>query len=316
MKPTVVITSELPDIAVQLLSQEHEVVVHDSGGVPRSEDELSTILAEADGAITLLSDPLTRSVLESNPNLHVVANYAVGFNNVDIEAARELGITVTNTPGVLTEATADMTIALILAATRRLREGEKVVRERRFRGWHPLMLLGHSLQQKVLGIVGMGRIGQAVAKRAAAFGLTIIYTSRTNTVSEGIGRRVELDELLETADVVTLHVPLNDETAHLIDAEALTRMKPSAYLINTSRGPVVDEEALAAALSTGAIAGAGLDVYEEEPDVDSRLLDLDNVVLLPHLGSATLEARAAMARIVATDVARVLRGEEPLHRVV
>jgi lactate dehydrogenase-like 2-hydroxyacid dehydrogenase len=209
-----------------------------------------------------------------------------------------------------------MTIALILAATRRLREGEKVVRERRFRGWHPLMLLGHSLQQKVLGIVGMGRIGQAVAKRAAAFGLTIIYTSRTNTVSEGIGRRVELDELLETADVVTLHVPLNDETAHLIDAEALTRMKPSAYLINTSRGPVVDEEALAAALSTGAIAGAGLDVYEEEPDVDSRLLDLDNVVLLPHLGSATLEARAAMARIVATDVARVLRGEEPLHRVV
>jgi glyoxylate reductase len=266
---------------------------------------MMAILSEADAAITLLSDPVTRRVLESNPNLRIVANFAVGTNNVDVEAARELGVIVTNTPGVLTEATADLTIALILAVTRRLIEGDAEVRRTLRCEWEPLHLLGTSLQGKRLGIIGMGRIGSAVAQRARAFGMEVAGTRRGESI----------DELLAASDIVSIHTPLTRETRHLINRETLMRMKPGAYLINTARGPIVDETALCDALESGHLRGAGLDVYEDEPRVSARLTAMPNVVVLPHIGSATEETRSAMARIAATEVARFLRREPQLHAV-
>lgn len=317
MKHTIVLTAELPSIATEILSQSCDVVTHASEGL-RNEEELIDILAEADGAITMLSDPLTRRVLEANPNLRIVANYAVGTNNIDLPAARELGILVTNTPGVLTDATADLTMALILAVTRRLLEGDTMMRQGRFLGWQPLMLLGTSLRGKRLGIVGMGRIGYAVAERAKSFGMEIVYHARSrhdDTERAHGSTRLPLEALLETGDIVTLHAPMSAETRHLIDAAALARMKKSSYLINTARGPLVDERALAEALQNGDIAGAGLDVYEREPEVEQQLLALNNVMLLPHLGSATVETRREMARIVAMDVANVLSGGQAANVV-
>jgi glyoxylate reductase len=265
-----------------------------------------TILAEADAAITLLQDPITRRVLESNPNLRIVSNFAVGYNNIDIEAARELGIAVTNTPGVLTEATADLTMALILAITRRIVEGDAEVRALGRCEWEPLKLTGASLQGKRLGIIGMGRIGNAVATRARAFGMEVL----------GANRGAVLDDVLATSDIVSLHTPLTRETHHLLDRNALAKMKPGAYVINTARGALVDEDALCDALESGHLRGAALDVYEFEPDVNPRLLSMKNVVIVPHIGSATEEARNAMARIAATNVLLFMRGREPLHRVL
>ncbi|MFL6247811.1 MAG: 2-hydroxyacid dehydrogenase [Thermoanaerobaculia bacterium] len=305
MRYTVVLTAEFPSIATSLLSPHFDVVAHPTEH-DRSEDDVITLLAEADAAIVLLSDPITRRVLESNPNLRIVSNFAVGYNNIDLDAARELGVTVTNTPGVLTEATADLTMALILAIARRIVESDAELRATGRCEWEPLAFLGASLQGKRLGIIGMGRIGSAVAHRARAFGMDVI----------GAGRGDSIDELLATSDIVSLHVPLSRETHHLIDAAALAKMKHDAYLINTSRGPLVDEEALCDALERGTIRGAGLDVYEHEPRVNPRLLTMKNVVLLPHIGSATEEARNAMARIAATNVLLFLGGAEPLHRVV
>jgi glyoxylate reductase len=305
MKYTVVLTAEYPAVAREILAGEFDVVEHPTE-VQRSENEVITLLSEADAAITLLSDPLTRRVLAANPNLRIVANYAVGYNNIDIEAARELGIVVTNTPGVLTEATADLTMALILAVMRRLVEGDAEVRRTGRCVWEPLHLLGTSLQGKRLGIVGMGRIGSAVAQRAAAFGMEV----------SGVRRGQPIDELLATSDVISIHTPLSRETHHLIDAAALARMKPGAFLVNTARGPIIDEEALCDALERGHLGGAALDVFEHEPIVNPRLLALPNVVIPPHIGSATHETRSAMARIAATDVRRFLQGVAPLHRVV
>jgi glyoxylate reductase len=305
MKYTVVLTADYPAIAREILAGEFDVVEHPTE-IDRSEDDLITLLSEGDAAITLLSDRLTRRVLAANPNLRIVANYAVGYNNIDVEAARELGIVVTNTPGVLTEATADLTMALILAVMRRLVEGDSEVRRTGQCVWEPLHLLGTSLQGKRLGILGMGRIGSAVAQRAAAFGMEVI----------GVRRGESPDELLATSDVVSIHVPLTAETHHLIDAAALTRMKRGAFLINTARGRIVDENALCDALEQGHLGGAGLDVFEHEPDVNPRLLAMPHVVIPPHIGSATHETRSAMARIAATDVRRFLQGLAPLHRVV
>lgn len=304
MKFTVVLTAEYPPIARELLAGEFDVVEHPTE-VERTEDDMITLLSEADAAIALLSDPLTRRVLASNPNLRMVANYAVGYNNVDLDAARELGIVVTNTPGVLTEATAELTMALILAVMRRIIEGDYEVRATGRCIWEPLHLLGESLAGKRLGIIGMGRIGTAVARLAEAFGMIVTGTRR----GEPIG------ELLASSDVVSIHVPLTPETRHMIDAAALAKMKPGAYLINTARGPIVDEAALCDVLESGHLRGAGLDVYENEPDVDPRLRTMPNAVVLPHIGSATEETRTAMARIAATDVARFLRGQPPLHVV-
>ena len=317
MKHQVVLTSEFPSIATELLSQECDVITHPSTGL-RSEEDLIEILAEADGAITLLTDRVTRKVLESNPHLRVVANFAVGYNNVDIDAARSLGIVVTNTPDVLTDATADMTIALILATTRRLLEGDRMVRAGEFHGWHPLMMLGMPLQGRTLGIVGMGRIGFAVARRAAAFDMKVIYASRSaRAEADALGmQHVDLDTLTRTADVISLHAPLTAETKHLFDAARLRAMRKGSFLINTARGPLVDERALATVLRDGHLRGAGLDVYEREPDVERELLDLENVILLPHIASATDDARSAMARLAATSVLDVLRGGAPKNRVV
>jgi glyoxylate reductase len=312
MKYTVVLTAEYPSIAREILAGELDVIEHPTEH-QRSEDDVITILAEADAAITLLSDPLTRRVLESNPNLRMIANYAVGYNNVDIDAARDLGIRVTNTPGVLTEATADLTIALILAVTRRLIEGDREVRTTGQCVWEPLHLLGTGLQGKRLGIIGMGRIGSAVAKRAQVFGMDVTGVRRGESRGEG---RISMDELLAASDIVSVHTPLSRETRHIIDAAAIAKMKRGAYLVNTSRGPLVDEEALCDALDSGHLRGAALDVYEHEPRVSSRLIAMNNVVIVPHIGSATEETRAAMARIAATDVKRFLRGETPLHVVV
>ncbi len=305
MRYTVVLTAEFPSIATELLAPHFDVIAHPTEH-GRSEDDMITILGEADAAIVLLQDPITRRVLEANPNLRCVSNFAVGYNNIDVDAARELGVTVTNTPGVLTEATADLTLALILAVTRRIVEGDDEIRTLRRCEWEPLKLLGASLQGKRLGIIGMGRIGTAVATRARAFGMEIL----------GVRRGEALDDLLATSDIVSIHAPLTRETHHLLEARTLAKMKRGAYVINTARGALIDENALCDALESGHIRGAGLDVYEQEPEVNPRLLSMKNVVILPHIGSATEEARNAMARIAATNVLLFLRGKEPLHRVV
>ncbi len=304
MRYTVVLTGEYPSIAREILAPAFDVIQHPTEPA-RSEDEVITILSEADAAITLLTDPLTRRVLASNPNLRMVANYAVGYNNVDVAAARELGITVTNTPGVLTDATADLTMALILAIARRVVEGDDEIRTTGRCEWEPLKLLGMSLQGKRLGIIGMGRIGSAVADRARAFGMEIV----------GARRGESIEEILTTCDVISIHAPLTPETRHMIDAAALARMKRGAYLVNTSRGPIVEENALCDALESGRIRGAALDVYEFEPEVNPRFMRLSNVVIVPHIGSATDEARTAMARIAATDIVRFFRGEPLLHPI-
>ncbi|HYR28301.1 MAG TPA: D-glycerate dehydrogenase [Thermoanaerobaculia bacterium] len=305
MRYTVVLTAGFPQIARDLLAPHFDVIEHPTEH-GRSEEDMITILADADAAITLLSDPITRHVLEANPNLRAVSNLAVGYNNIDVDAARELGIAVTNTPGVLTEATADLTMALMLAVMRRIVEADALLRATGRCEWDPMMLHGSSLQGKTLGILGMGRIGTAVATRARAFGMEIL----------GVRRGDAIDELLAASDVVSVHAPLTRDTQHIIDAKALAKMKRGAYLINTSRGALVDENALCDALDSGHLRGAGLDVYDFEPEVSPRLFAMKNVVILPHIGSATEEARNAMARIAATNVLRVLAGQEPLHRVV
>lgn len=303
-KPVVVLTAEYPPNARKILEADFDIVEHPTEQA-RSEEDMITILSEADAAITLLTDPITRRVLASNPNLRIVANHAVGHNNIDIAAARELGIVVTNTPGVLTEATADLTMALMLAVMRRIVEGDREVRETGRCEWEPMKLHGAALQGRQLGIIGMGRIGSAVAERARAFGMRVT----------GVRRGEPIDALLATSHVISIHAPLTEESHHLIDARALAKMREDSYLINTARGAVVDEEALCDALESAHLAGAGLDVYEHEPAVNPRLLKLRNVVLLPHIGSATAEARNAMATIAATDVLRFLRGQPPLHPV-
>jgi glyoxylate reductase len=278
--------------------------------------ELHAAIRGADAVVAMLHDRVDDAFLDAaGDGLRVVADVAVGYDNVDVPACARRGVVVTNTPGVLTEATADIALALILIATRRLGEAERLVRRGEPWAWSMTFLLGAGLQGKTLGIVGLGQIGRATARRARALGLEIAYTGprrAAEAVEAELGARfLPLDELLETADVVSLHCPLTAETRHLIDAPALARMKPTAFLVNTTRGPVVDEGALVDALRGGAIAGAGLDVYEREPLVHPGLLELENVVLLPHLGSATVETRTEMALLAARNVVAVLGGHEP-----
>ncbi len=277
------------------------------GAMPH--DELVARIAGKHALVSLITDVIDRPVIEAGTALRVIANVAVGCNNINIVSARERGVIVTNTPDVLTDATADFTLALILAVTRRLSEGERMLRRGDWKGWAFDQLLGMQLRGRQLGVVGFGRIGRAVAARASAFGMAIAHTSR-------FGQGMSLDRLLSTSDIVSLHVPLTPETHHLIGQAELARMKRSAYLVNTTRGPVVDETALALALRNRLIAGAALDVYENEPEVHSDLLSLENVVLAPHLGSATTETRTAMADLAASNVIAVLSGESPLTRVL
>ena len=254
-------------------------------------------------------------MIDAGDQLKVIANVAVGFNNIDVAYARSRGVAVTNTPDVLTDSVADFTWALILAVTRRLAEGDRLVRRGGWKGWAFDFMLGTELRGKQLGLIGGGRIGRAVAARAAAFGVRVAYTSR-RPIDFPDAEAMSFDRLLTTSDIVSLHVPLTPETRHLIDRKALARMRRSAYLVNTARGPVVDEAALAWALGEGLIAGAALDVYEEEPIVHPDLLRLENVLLVPHLGSGTTETRTAMADLAVSNVIAVLRGAPPITPVV
>ena len=285
------------------------------GPAGMSRDELVQRVAGKQALIALITDQIDRGVIEAGTDLRIIANVAVGYNNIDIATARARGIVVTNTPDVLTDATADFAFALILAITRRLGEAERIVRAGRWQRWAFDFLLGTELRGKQLGIVGYGRIGRAVAARGAAFGMRIAYVPRASSAHSAEAESMPLDRLLATSDVVSLHVPLTPETRHLIDQPALARMKRNAFLINTARGPVVDEPALAWALKNRIIAGAALDVYEDEPTIHPDLLTLENVVLSPHIGSATTETRTAMADLAIRNVVAVLSGQPPLTPV-
>ena len=314
-EPKIVVTRRIPEPAVEILREAGDVWVSPDDR-PLEVSELHDAISGADVVVTLLHDKVDDAFLDAaGDQLRAVCNVAVGFDNIDVPAATKRGVLVTNTPAVLTEATADLAMTLILAVTRRIGEGERLIRAREPWSWHMFMLLGTGLQGKTLGVVGMGAIGQSLARRAKAFGMEIVYSDARQApaeVEQELGaRRVELDELLRTADVVSIHAPLMDETRHLINAETLGLMKDSAYLVNSARGPIVDEAALVDALKAGQIAGAGLDVYENEPETHPGLVDLDNVVLLPHLGSATIETRTAMGVLAAENAVLALRGERP-----
>lgn len=309
------VTVPIPDPGPSLLGDAGRVEVRER---QPDRDELRELLAsgEYDVVVAQLSDRIDAEVLE-HARIRGVANYAVGVDNVDVEAATERGVLVSNTPGVLTDATADVAVLLMLATARRAVEGDLLVRSGYFTGWRPEAFLGTDVSGATLGIVGRGPIATAVARRAQGFGMAIRYTSVRPGAEpspddlDGLGQWVAFDELLTGCDFVSLHVPLTPETRHLIDDRALAAMPAHAILVNTARGPVVDERALADALSAGRIAAAGLDVYEDEPRVRAELLDLANVVLLPHVGSATRSVRSAMARMCATNAAAMLRGERP-----
>jgi glyoxylate reductase len=302
-----VTSSELSQEALELLSSRADVMVA-SGSPPVPRDELLALVAEADAVVSMLFDQIDAAVLDRAPRLRVVANVAVGYDNIDVAAASRRGVWVTNTPDVVTAATAELTWALILAVARRIHEAEALLRGGAFRGWGFGLLLGRELRGRTLLVIGKGRIGSAVAEVGRAFGM-VVECADSKSTDEA------LDAALRHADVVTLHVPLGDRTRHLLDARRLALLKPEAIVINTSRGPVVDEAALATALVTGRLGGAGLDVFEREPEVHPRLLEAPNTVLVPHIGSATRETRTAMAVTAARNVVAVLDGGRPPNAV-
>jgi len=309
-KPRVLLTRRIPSSALATLDAACDVDRNDGGQL--SPDQLKARLRDKAGVVCLMNDAMTAEVMDAAPGLKVIANVAVGYNNIDVPAAQARGIVVTNTPDVLTDATADMTLALIMNITRRVSEGDRLIRRGGWKGWAFDFMLGSNLTGKTLGIIGFGRIGQAVAARAVPFGMRVIHSR----AQAGAGSdAIPVDRLLATADIVSIHCPLTPETRHMINQAALARMKRSAYLINTSRGPVVDEAALAWALKNRMISGAALDVYEDEPNVHPDLVTLENVVLAPHLGSATTETRTAMADLAVRNAIAVLNGQSPLTPV-
>jgi glyoxylate reductase len=312
--PRVLVTRRIPASVLARLGASCDVDVYRGAGAI-SRDELKSRLQDALGLVCVLTDRIDGEILDAAPRLRVVANIAVGYDNFDMAAARARGVIMTNTPDVLTEATADLAWTLILGIMRRVTEGDRLIRRGGWTGWALDFMLGSDLRGKQLGIVGMGRIGAAVARRAAAFGMRVAFASLPQasvSVDAQAFTPMGLDELLASSDVVSLHVPLTPDTRHLIDRKALARMKRTAYLVNTSRGPVVDEEGLAWALREGLIAGAALDVFEREPIVHPDLLGLENVLLAPHLGSATTETRTAMADLAVSNVLAVLAGQPPV----
>ena len=321
--PSILVTRKLPASVLAKLHAVGDVDLY-TGDAAISPDELRRRIAGKEALVCLLTESIDASLIDAGSSLKVIANIAVGFNNIDVAHARSRNIVVTNTPDVLTESTANFTWALILAVTRRLSEGERLLRRGGWKGWALDFMLGMELKGKQLGLVGFGRIGRAVAVRAPSFGMRVAYASHRTPSPGSAGaaagkledaESMSLDRLLNTSDVVSLHVPLNAETKHLIDRKAFSRMKRSAYLINTARGPVVDEAALAWELKEHMIAGAALDVYEKEPIVHPDLLTLENVLLVPHLGSATTETRTAMADLAAENVVAVLSGRPPITPV-
>jgi glyoxylate reductase len=303
----VFVTNRLPGGGLERLAAEHEVEVWPAQ-MPPGRDELLARAPELDGLLSLLTDPVDAELIAAAPRLNAISNYAVGVDNIDVEAAAARGIQVGNTPGVLTDTTADLAVALMLGISRHLAEGDAYVRRGEWRTWEPGLLLGHDLHGSTVGIVGFGRIGQAVGRRLEGFGCEILHTSRSGGVP--------LEELLERSDFVSVHTPLTPATRGLIGEEALSRMKPSAYLVNTARGPIVDSEALRRALHAGRIAGAALDVTDPEPlPGDHPLLDAPNLLVLPHLGSATEATRARMADMAVDNLLAGLAGEPMPHSV-
>jgi len=320
-KPVVIVTRRLPDIIetrmMELFDARLNVEDH-----PMSREELADAMQRADVLVPTVTDRIDAELIgQAGPNLGLIANFGTGVDNIDLKAAHQRGIVVTNTPGVLTEDTADMTMALILAVARRITEGERLARSGGWRGWSPTNMLGQRLGGKRLGIIGMGRIGQAVARRARGFGVAIHYHNR-HRVREEVEDELEavywdsLDQMLSRMDVISVNCPHTPATSHLLDARRLALLQPHAVLVNTSRGEVVDEAALAALLERGDIAGAGLDVYENEPDIEPRLRALDNAVLLPHIGSATIEGRVAMGEKVIINAKTFVDGHAPPDRVL
>lgn len=318
-KPKVYVTREIPERGLNLIKKHFETEVWTEYAPPPKKTIIQKV-RDIDALVSLLSDPIDAEVFDAAPKLKIVAQLAVGFDNIDVKEATKRGIYVTNTPGVLTETTADFAWALLMAVARRVVEADKYVRSGQWKvGWHPSMLLGRDIYGATLGIVGIGRIGEAVARRAKGFGMKILYYDvvRRQDLETQLGiEYVDLDTLLQKSDFVSIHVPLMKETYHLIDERRLKLMKKTAYLINNSRGPVVDEKALYKALKEGTIAGAGLDVFEQEPlPMDSPLLKLENVVLAPHISSASYETRSRMAEMVAQNLIAFFEGKTPPNLV-
>jgi glyoxylate reductase len=315
----IVVTRPVAEEALAMLRPRGEVVVGPHEPPIPTADEVARLIADADVVYTLPANPVTGDAIRTAPNIRMIATMGTGYDNIDVKAAKDRSIPVTFAPGILDETTADGVLALLLAAARRLGEAERFLRAGKYRGWTPFMFTGRDVHHATLGIVGMGRIGRAVARRAKGFAMTVLYhDARRNEDAErelGATFVPELDDLLSRSDFVSLHVPLLPETRHLIDAGRLRKMKRTAILINTSRGPVVDEKALADALRDGVIAGAGLDVYEREPAVEPSLLEIENAVLLPHIASASEATRTRMAVRAAENILAFLDGKPLLDPV-
>lgn len=315
----VYITRRIPEPGIEMIKKEHDVEINPYDRVLTREELLQAVKGK-DGIISLLTDKIDAEVFDAaGPQLKVVSNYAVGYDNIDVNEATKRGIVVTNTPGVLTETTADLTWALIMAVARRVVEADKFTRAGKYEGWAPMLFLGQDVYGKTLGIIGMGRIGQAVARRAKGFNMKVLYND-IRRIPEDLEKELNatfasIDEVIENSDFVSLHTYLSPETYHLINEERLRKMKKTAYLINTSRGPVVDETALVKALKEGWIAGAGLDVYEFEPKLVPGLAECENTVLLPHIASASIETRTKMAIMAAENLLAVLAGKMPPNPV-
>ncbi|WP_144551279.1 2-hydroxyacid dehydrogenase family protein [Bacillus mycoides] len=312
----ILVAGNIPEIGLQLL-QNHEIEMYDKEELI-SNEELAERITGKDALLSLLSTKVTKEVIDAAPDLKIIANYGAGYDNIDYKYALEKGIAVTNTPKVSTEATAELTFALLLAAARRIPEGDTLCRTVGFNGWAPLFFLGREVYGKTIGVIGLGEIGKAVAKRAKAFGMNVIYTGpnrKQEVEAELDATYVTLDELLQTADFITINCAYNPSLHHMIDEEQFKMMKKTAYIVNAARGPIMNELALAHALETNEIEGAALDVFEFEPKITEKLKGLKNVVLTPHVGNATFETRDAMAEVAVRNILAVLEGEGPVTPV-
>ncbi len=318
-RPKVLLTRELPEVAIEKLEEkvDLEIFPHDRVMTP---EELKEKVSDKDGLLCLLTDTISPELMDAAPRLKVVSNYAVGYNNIDVTAATERKIIVTNTPDVLTETTADMTFGLMLMTARKVLEAGDLLRSGKWKGWSPMQFMGADIHGSTLGIIGMGRIGKALTQRARGFNMNVVYWNRTRlTVREEkkLGLRyVKFNEVLLQSDFLSLNVAYNQDTHHLIDEAALQKMKQSAFLINTSRGGIIDEEALLDALESDKIAGAGLDVFENEPNINPRFLSLKNTVILPHIASASVATREKMAMVAVDNLLAVFAGKKPKYQVV
>jgi len=314
----VFVTRDIPFIGIDLLKKKGFDVSVYKKDQPISKNELVKSVKNCDGVISMLSDKFDKEIIDSMDRCKVIANYAVGFNNIDIEYAKSKGIIVTNTPDVLTDSTADLTIALVLSCARKISESEKLVRDKKFVGWKPKLLLGMELRNKYFGILGAGRIGTKVAKRAHSFGCKIIYYSNSKNdflETDLKAKKMSLNSILKKSDIISLHIPLNKKSKNLLSKEKLALLKPSSIFINTARGEIVDESYLTKMLKQNKIASAGFDVYQNEPNLNKEFYELKNVVLLPHIGSATVEARNNMSLLVAKNVIAILSGKQAITPV-